>query len=238
MKIARVLYPVKTLGPGNRLGIWTWGCKRACPGCANPELWEAPDNCDVPLEVLKEQVDKLRGVGSEIDGADRFDGAGETAGAGGDDGVPRIDGVTISGGEPFNQPKELERLVDYLREFTDDILIFTGYRREELAEYESGIISKLAVLVDGEYLEEKNEGHPLRGSSNQTMHYVNQDKRQLYENYIQENMGKNRTQLFPVAGGQVAVGIHGRDFHDRHSELAGSRGLAKRNKTGSFGIVD
>ena len=38
LSIARIFYPVKTLGPGNRVGIWTTGCLRGCQGCISPEL--------------------------------------------------------------------------------------------------------------------------------------------------------------------------------------------------------
>lgn len=214
MKIARVLYPVKTLGPGNRLGIWVFGCNRGCKGCANPELWEAPVNCEVSLELLSNQLSTILVTNFM---------ATETSLH------SPIDGVTISGGEPFNQPEELEKFIDYFKEFTDDILIFTGYKRKELAQYEDRIISKIAVLVDGEYLEDRNDGHPLRGSNNQTIHYVNQAYRTVYESYIEENKGKNRTQLFSVQGGQVAVGIHQKDFNKRHHDEAAVRGLGLRD---------
>ena len=39
MYVDRVLYPVISLGPGNRLCIWVSGCNARCNGCANPELW-------------------------------------------------------------------------------------------------------------------------------------------------------------------------------------------------------
>ena len=41
--VARILYPVKVLGPGNRVGIWLAGCDHKCLGCSNPELWEQKD---------------------------------------------------------------------------------------------------------------------------------------------------------------------------------------------------
>lgn len=40
MYIARILYPVKVLGPGERIGIWMDGCEHGCIGCSNPELWD------------------------------------------------------------------------------------------------------------------------------------------------------------------------------------------------------
>lgn len=78
MNVARILYPVKVLGPGNRVGIWLCGCSRACKGCSNPELWEQRPEYEVsPIEVCK-LIQKI--VSSHT-----------------------IDGFTISGGEPMDQ---------------------------------------------------------------------------------------------------------------------------------------
>ncbi len=41
MLVDRLYFPVTTLGPGERVVVWTCGCTKRCPGCANPELWEA-----------------------------------------------------------------------------------------------------------------------------------------------------------------------------------------------------
>jgi anaerobic ribonucleoside-triphosphate reductase activating protein len=87
MQIARVYYPVKTLGYGNRIGIWTVGCKHACQNCSNPELWDDDPSRDVPLETLFRMFDQIK--------------------------YP-IDGVTISGGDPFEQTAELIVLVQHL----------------------------------------------------------------------------------------------------------------------------
>ncbi len=46
MQIDRVLFPITTLGPGNRIGIWTIGCPHKCYNCSNPELWDANVNKD------------------------------------------------------------------------------------------------------------------------------------------------------------------------------------------------
>ena len=87
----------------------------------------------------------------------------------------QIDGVTISGGEPFLQAKELYKLVDYIkRNITDDIIVFSGYKIEELKQMQSTYVDKtldlIAVLIDGEYVDEQNDGIGIRGSSNQRIH--------------------------------------------------------------------
>jgi anaerobic ribonucleoside-triphosphate reductase activating protein len=85
-----------------------------------------------------------------------------------------IDGFTISGGEPFYKPRALRILLETLYEINDDILVFTGYTLEELECLKNEDIDlaldKCAVLIDGSYIEELNDGKGLRGSSNQKCH--------------------------------------------------------------------
>ena len=82
-----------------------------------------------------------------------------------------IDGFTLSGGEPFYNPNALNTLVRALAEYNDDILIFTGYVIEELESMKNRSIEEVlhmcSVLIDGDYIDEKNNGIGLRGSSNQ-----------------------------------------------------------------------
>lgn len=196
MQIGRILYPVKVLGPGNRIGIWVHGCKRACAGCANPELWEPDSRKEIPMEHLKKMLCSILEKHP-------------------------VDGITISGGEPFLQTKELAELVVFLREYTTDLLVFTGYERRTLlarkqeAEQTRYVLEHIAVLVDGKYIEEKNEGHPLRGSSNQKLYYRDETVKQQYEQYIQEQENQSAVQLFSVSDGTVLVGIHRRDFKEQ-----------------------
>ena len=83
----------------------------------------------------------------------------------------KIDGFTISGGEPFYHPKALRSLVKELSSINEDILVFSGYRMEELKERKDQdvdeILSMCAVLVDGEYIEAMSSDKGLRGSGNQ-----------------------------------------------------------------------
>ena len=191
MKIGRILYPVHVLGPGKRVGIWMAGCDRHCPGCANPELWEAKDEQEISPADCKQLLQQLY---CSVKG--------------------EIDGFTISGGEPFLQKEELYELVLFLRTISEDILVFSGYTGEEWQadETAAGILDNIAVLVDGDYREQENLGEILRGSANQRIYYRNPDVAALYERYLKEHEGQHMVETFQVSDGIVAVGIHKKDF--------------------------
>ena len=128
MYVARILYPVEVLGPGRRVGIWFCGCPRRCQGCSNPELWEFQDRY---LTTPQQIYELLLSLAKEHP----------------------IDGFTITGGDPMYQWEDLQALISLLRNLSDDILVYTGYTRDELsAEQLHGI----AVLIDGEYIESHN----------------------------------------------------------------------------------
>ncbi len=193
MRIARIFYPVKVLGPGERIGIWVNGCLRKCDGCANPELWELDHSLAISLENLCEMIESIFQF---------YKG--------------HVDGVTISGGEPFMQMEELMGLINYLKTKTEDILLYTGYQRSELIKDTLGqkIIENIAVLVDGPYQKEKNNGEVLRGSLNQTIYYRDELIKKRYEEYVRMNEGKNMVQNFRIKDGIVAVGIHRDNFRE------------------------
>lgn len=201
MKLARILYPVWTLGPGRRVGIWTCGCDRQCPGCANPELWDAGSYGDLAVADVIRTIQELerRGYG-------------------------RPEGVTITGGEPFSQKEELSCLVEALQKITDDILLYTGFLREELLAWEDAVIGRVAVLVDGPYLEERNDEHPLKGSENQRIHYIRPEFRERYEEYIRGMEGRRLAQNFSLREGRACVGIHGADFRRQYEQRRSAYG--------------
>ena len=144
ISLARMYYPVKTLGPGNRVGIWMNGCNRRCVGCISPELQKYDAAKEVTVNELMQMIHLIEAP---------------------------IDGFTISGGEPFFVPEALNAMVQSLASICDDILIFTGYTIEELRalknEAVDSVLNTCAALVDGPYIRELNDGKGLRGSSNQ-----------------------------------------------------------------------
>lgn len=194
MKIARMLFPVRNLGPGNRVAIWMAGCSRNCKGCANPELQDATGVNDIPVEILKSAI--LQFVKSSN---------------------CEVDGFTITGGEPFEQPEALREIIEMCHEFSRDILVFTGYRRDKLSSYEDSILSQISVLIDGQYIEEQNRNHPLKGSDNQVIHIIDADVCDKYDNYLSAMSGKNYVECFTVQDGVIVTGIHKPDFREEYN---------------------
>lgn len=195
MNLARILYPVQVLGPGNRIGLWLCGCNRACKGCSNPELWDTREEFEIDVQNVGSLIRKITES-------------------------HKVDGFTISGGEPFLQADELLSMLSYLTPISTDILIYTGYRLEELQELNdkaiNGILASTAVIIDGAYVEELNDNSVLRGSSNQRVHIMNSEYNEKYRQYIANT--HNQIQNFNTVDGIVSVGIHRKSFSRPHSD--------------------
>ena len=71
------------------------------------------------------------------------------------------------------------------------------------------VLRNTSVLIDGEYIQRRNTGLPLRGSDNQRIIYLDESLRARYEEYISGGSG---IQDFPAADGVVSVGIHRQDY--------------------------
>jgi len=136
-------------GLGCRVTIWCAGCGHHCEGCHNPHTWNY--NQGRCLEDIKQQIFELVNK-------------------------PYIKGITLSGGDPFDQSFEaLQKLLvfidDFKKDFPDkDIWVFAGDTIEELVltPIKRRILKKCDVLVDGRFV--KNLYDPdlaFRGSSNQ-----------------------------------------------------------------------
>lgn len=186
MYIARILYPVKVLGPGNRIGIWFAGCHHKCKGCSNPELWKTDEKYFATIEQVEKLI-RIVAVGHEIDG------------------------FTITGGDPVEQADELTDLLKRVADISQDVILYTGYQIKELtSEAQIKLLDRISVLIDGEYKEELNDGVFLRGSSNQIIHILSDQYRDKYEKYIRGN--HNEIQNFMINNEVISVGIHNREF--------------------------
>ena len=192
MYVARILYPVKVLGPGNRVGIWMVGCKHGCKGCSNPELWEFQ-------EKYKTSIDAVMYLINQIDRNNA------------------IDGFTITGGEPLEQTEELSQLLPQLRKISTDILMYTGYDFGYVEKSNREILDMVSVIIDGKYIEEQNTGVILRGSENQNIHILDERLKIKYEAYL--NTHTNSIQNFCLGNAVISVGIHEKDYADKIDKL-------------------
>ncbi|WP_298463910.1 4Fe-4S single cluster domain-containing protein [uncultured Mitsuokella sp.] len=201
MKVARILYPVHSLGPGNRLGIWLAGCPRRCPGCSNPELWRTRADQEISLPNLQRL---LRPFLARRD----------------------LDGVVVTGGDPFFQPDALLQLLGYLNQSLKDILVYTGYTYEELlrlGQSACACLQHIGVLIDGPYREQENDGYVLKGSANQRIYFLRPELQPRYLAYLAEQ--HHPIQNFTTKEGVISVGIHRRDFADVIQEQAKKKGM-------------
>lgn len=198
MYIARLLYPIEVLGPGKRIGIWVCGCPHHCDGCANPELWEFSEDRKITVEALLELVAQV----AESN---------------------QVDGFTITGGEPFYQPEELEILLKGLRKWSQDILVFSGYYKEEIEKFST--LANIAVLVDGPYIKERNYGLTLRGSDNQRIHILNEQYKDIYSDYLLNK--RSKIQNFLDGNSVISVGIHEPDYASKIKRYMERKGLVE-----------
>lgn len=116
----------------------------------------------------------------------------------------------------MDQAPALFELLELITKVSDDILIYTGYRIEELSARRDpatdGVLKKASVLIDGAYIESQNNSSVLRGSSNQRIHVLNQKYEIQYQQYLAET--HNQIQNFITANGIVSVGIHHKGFNN------------------------
>lgn len=133
------------LGPGERAVVWVQGCSLHCPGCMVPETWSPAGGRGVdPASLAREIL------------------------ASG-----RVDGVTVSGGEPMEQAAAVAEFLEEVRAAGKDVWVYSGYTLDELLARDEAAVDRVLsladVLVDGRYEQARPEGAGYRGSSNQRL---------------------------------------------------------------------
>ncbi|MCB9552401.1 MAG: radical SAM protein [Myxococcales bacterium] len=138
-------------GPGRRIVLWVQGCDLACPGCFNPHT-HAAEGPGEPVDAVVARVLAAQ--------------AGH-------------DGVTFSGGEPFQQAEALAAVARGIRAGwpAARLLAFTGYRLAELRgpaapPGAAALLAALDWLVDGRYEARQPSTRRWRGSANQRLWVV------------------------------------------------------------------
>ncbi len=156
ISLSRMHFPVTTLGPGNRIGIWMQGCSLRCKGCLSPDTWSVKNN-GITVEVLVEQMK---------------------------DWLPFADGITISGGEPFEQPEALHSLLVAIRKISQgDILVYSGYEWHKIESQVSAMKGLIDALISEPFQVKATQTKILRGSDNQQLHMLTALGLKRFEQY-------------------------------------------------------
>ncbi len=149
VRIAGFAAESRVNGPGLRVVVWVQGCTLACPGCFNPGT-HAPGVESTTIAALARRVIAARSSGH--------------------------DGLTLSGGEPFQQAGALADLCAEVRSAWPEasFLAFTGYPLEVLRSpaappHSDRLLSCLDLVVDGPFEARNPDLRPWRGSANQRL---------------------------------------------------------------------
>jgi anaerobic ribonucleoside-triphosphate reductase activating protein len=183
LRVAETCVATRALGPGLRSVAWVQGCPFRCHGCLAPD-WIPPDAAarevrpaDLAAELLAH---------------------------------PGVTGITFSGGEPMAQAVGLAEVIAIARQERDLTLIcFTGYRLAELKDRPpgpgvAGLLAQTDVLIDGRYVAQRNDGHGMRGSSNQRVHMLTGRLAHAAEELAQ---GPRRTEIRVRERSALLVGV-------------------------------
>lgn len=132
-------------GPGRRSVIQTAGCSIRCEGCFVPQTHERDNGTLTSISTIVDEIVTNRDI---------------------------HDGVTILGGEPFDQPDPVAKLVSRLKHHGLHVTVYSGYTIEQLIERKSPsidyILTHIDLLIDRPFIVSlRDSAGEYRGSRNQ-----------------------------------------------------------------------
>jgi anaerobic ribonucleoside-triphosphate reductase activating protein len=153
LRIAGIINESIVDGPGIRLVVFTQGCKHHCPGCHNPHTHSFEGGTLIDIDDIIKQMK----------------------------GNPLLDGITLSGGDPFEQAEALSELAKKVKNMGYNVITYTGYTFEYILENKDKnkgwdkLLGQTDILVDGRFeIAKKNILLKFRGSENQRIIDVRQ----------------------------------------------------------------
>lgn len=132
-------------GPGRRSVVQVSGCSIRCQGCFVPQTHERENGTLISISTIVDEIVANRA---------------------------EHDGVTILGGEPFDQPVQVAELVYRLKLQGFHLTIYSGYTLEALIARKDAstdyILTHTDVLIDGPFIyQSRDNAGEYRGSRNQ-----------------------------------------------------------------------
>ncbi|WP_059015907.1 4Fe-4S cluster-binding domain-containing protein [Mycobacterium sp. M26] len=145
--LSRLHYPVQNLGYGVRAGIWFQGCSIHCRGCISRDTWPFDEKKRTDISMIVDWLNQLDG---------------------------RLDGITISGGEPTDQPDALRALLHALAPIRAhvDVLVYSGRPSQELRRDLPWLWDQVDLLISDPFNSDLAGDYSLRGSANQGVHRI------------------------------------------------------------------
>lgn len=180
MRVARIHPRTTAEGPGVRFAVWVQGCTIRCDGCFNPHLWAGTGGSPISPPHLAQ--------------------AAISSG---------VDGVTLLGGEPFEQAAALGRFASLVHAAGLSVMTFTGYLFDDLqarAAHDASVrelLDATDLLLDGPYVADQPDfARPWVGSSNQRFHFLSE----RYE-HLQSDLAKqgDRVEVRVDSDGRVSL---------------------------------
>ncbi len=199
--VSRLHFPVTGLGPGRRCGVWVQGCSIGCGGCVSRDTWD-PATAQQLLDVGA-IVDWIEGTAP--------------------------DGVTITGGEPFDQAGALAELLTEVRHrpatATLSVLVYSGYSIERLRASHDSVLEDIDAVIAGPFIRGLESAHPWYGSGNQELHVLNTTR----ESHFTVDDDRPPALQVDAAGGQLWItGIPRRGDLERMEAALADRGVLLR----------
>lgn len=177
----------EVLGPNKRFIVWVQGCNKRCQGCIAKDAWALDGGELVEIDGLVQQILQQ----------------------------DAIEGITISGGEPFLQQEALCELIARVRERKDiGVIIYTGMRYSEIET--TALAHSADIIIDGEYVEELNDNKSLRGSSNQNVICLTDRYKDIISQYY--GVQGRKIELLLSDGATQMIGIPSKEFEQMIGE--------------------
>ena len=172
LELNKAHWPVTVLGPGRRIGLWVQGCSIHCRGCISQDTWPRDPTKAIAIPDL-------------VDWCKRVSGG-------------NLDGVTISGGEPFEQPRGLFAL-----------------------------LARLDAIIPEPFVAAAPLEKLWRGSANQPLVPLSERGRRRYADYVDAPVDREGKRMqAAIEGGRVwMIGLPARGDIERVEALCRDRGL-------------